>query len=108
MSAKSYHEKAAAPLVRKLKSVIRSILLQFFEKTRELQRALDRANSQIWELSNRLEKVEVENARLHGIEKNYGLLRRGLSDDRANEIISVMKAQEAVQKKPTIKRGYVR
>lgn len=35
MTAKNYHEKIAKPLVQKLKHVIRSILLQLFEKTRD-------------------------------------------------------------------------
>lgn len=79
---KTIMKKMAVPFVRKLKSVIRSILLQFFEKMRELQRALDRTNNQIWGLSNRLEKIEAGNARLHGLEEDYGRLRRGLGDDR--------------------------
>ena len=32
MAAKTYHHKHAAPVVEKLKSVIRSILLQYYEK----------------------------------------------------------------------------
>jgi len=108
MSAKSYHEKIAVPLVRRLKNVIRSILLQFFEKVRELKTALDQANNQIWNLSDRLEKVEAENGRLHVIEKDYRRLRRGLGDDRTNRIIDAMKAQEVIEKKPAIKRDYVR
>lgn len=108
MSAKSYHEKIAVPLVRKLKDVIRSILLQFFEKVSELKMALDRTDNQIWNLSDRLEKVETENGQLRVIEKDYRRLQRGLGEDKVNEIINAAKAQEVVKKKPAIKRDHVR
>lgn len=103
MSAKSYREKVAAPLIQRLKAVIRSILLQFFEKMRELKTALDRANNQIWGLSNQLEKIEAENLRLHGIEKDYRRLRRGLGNDRSDEIIRAAKALEITEKRPKTK-----
>jgi hypothetical protein len=108
MTAKSYHEKIAAPLVKKLKHVIRSILLQFFEKTRELTTALDRAQNQVWSLSDRLKKYEKENERLCKVEKDYGRLRRFLGSNRTNEIIEKVKAQESTKKKPEIKRDHVR
>lgn len=108
MTAKSYHEKIAKPLVQKLKHVIRSILLQFFEKTKELTTALDRANNQIWGLSGRLEIVTKENERLLNMEKDYGRLRRHLGCEKANTIINAMKKQELTDKKPKIKRDYVR
>lgn len=110
MSAKSYHEKVAIPLVRKLKDVIRSILLQFFEKTRELKTALDRANKQICSLSDRLEKAEAENKSLRGVEINYLRLRRKLGNDKTDAVISEMQALELVEKKKAkpISRDYIR
>lgn len=99
MTAKSYHEKIAAPLVQKLKHVIRSILLQFFEKTMELTTALNRAQSQVRSLSDRLEKYQVESKRLLGIEADYKRLRQGLGEDKAAEIIGKVKTQEAKEKK---------
>jgi len=94
MSAKTYHEKIAAPLIGKLKDAIRSVLLQFFEKTQELKSRLNRANNQIWDLSDRLKSLEPENERLRGIEKDYGRLRRHLGGERTDEIINAVKAQE--------------
>jgi len=104
MTAKSYHEKIAVPLVQKLKHVIRSILLQFFEKTRDLTMALDRAQSQVRSLSDRLVKYKADNERLLGIEVDYKRLRRGLGDEKAAEIISKVKVQEANEKKLKTKR----
>lgn len=102
MTTKSYHEKIAKPLVLKLKNAIRSILLQFFEKTRELTKALDRANNQIWSLSDRLKMYQEDNERLRSVEKDYKWLRRGLGDNKADEIINGIKAQEAIKKKTRI------
>lgn len=104
MSAKSYHEKIAVPLVRKLKDVIRSILLQFFERVSELKTALDRADNQIWSLSDRLEKVETENDRLHGVEKDYDWLRHGIGDNKSDEIIRSVKLQETIRRSPRSKQ----
>lgn len=98
MTAKSYREKVAAPLVQKLKIVIHSILSQFFEKTRELMMELDRANSQIQSLYKRLEISEAKGERLQGIEKDYNRLRRFLGGDRTDEIIGEVKVQEIADK----------
>lgn len=105
MSAKSYHEKDAVPLVQTLKKVIRSILLQFFEKTRELTTALNRANTQVWNLSSEIERYREDNEWLRRVEKDYGRLRRGLGDNKADEIIDAMKAQEAAKKELAKKRN---
>jgi len=95
MYAKTYHEKHAVPLVRKLKNVIRSILLKFIEKTNELRDALDRANNQVRSLTDKVKKLEPENERLRGVERDYGRLRRHLGGERADEIVKEVKAQEA-------------
>lgn len=108
MSAKTYHDKIAVPLVSKLKDAIRSILLQFFEKTRELKTALDRANGQAQRLSRQVEKLSADNERLHVLEKDYGRLRRGLGDHGAEQIISANKEKEIAEKKKVVKRDYVR
>ena len=100
MSAKSYHDKVAVPLVRKFKDVIRSILLQFFERTRDLKEMLDRANRQIWNLTEHVNKLEPENERLRGAERDYGRLRRHLGSERTDEMISEIKAQEIEARKP--------
>lgn len=98
MSAKSYREKVAEPLVQKLKNVIRSILSQFFDKTRELMMELDRANSQIRSLYKRLEISEAKSEHLQGIEKDYNRLRQFLGGDRTDELISEVKVQEIADK----------
>lgn len=111
MSAKAYHEKVAVPLVNKLKDVIRSILLQFFDKTRNLQTALNRALGQVEGLSKRLERAETELVPLRKVEKDYHRLRRGLGEDEADRTINNVKAleiEQLQQKKRKVNRDYVR
>jgi len=107
MTAKSYREKVAESLVQKLKEVIRSILSQFFEKTKALITELDRANSQIRSLYERLEISEVKGERLKGIEKDYNRLRRFLGGDRTDEIISEVKVKEIADKEKREKKSEV-
>ena len=98
MYAKTYHDKHAAPLVKRLKNVIRSILLQFIEKTQELRSMLDRANNQIRDLTSRVNRLEPENERLRGVERDYGRLQQHLGGERTEEIINTVKAQEIAEK----------
>lgn len=110
ISAKTYYKKIATPLVSKLKDVIRSILLQFFEKTRELKTALARANGEIDSLSKRLNRNEAELVPLREVNKDYHRLRKGVGEDKANQIIEDAKAKEVAEQHPkrTVKRDYVR
>jgi hypothetical protein len=94
MYAKTYHDKHAAPLVKQLKNAIRSILVQFIEKTQELRAMLDRANNRLRDLTSRVNKLEPENERLRGVTRDYSRLRRYLGDERTNEIINAVQAQE--------------
>jgi Fe2+ transport system protein B len=98
MYAKAYHDKHAAPLVRRLKNAIRSILLQFIEKTQELRTMLDRANNQIRDLTGRVNKLEPENERLRDVEQDYARIRRHFGSERTDEIINMIKEQEVAEK----------
>jgi len=115
MYAKTYHDKFALPLVRKLKNAIRSILLQFIEKTQELKAALDRANNQIRDLTGRINKLEPENERLRGISRDYDRLKRVLGVERVNDLVSAAKEQESIarerdiaSRKSRLNRDYAR
>jgi len=98
MYAKTYHDKFAVPLVRRLKDAIRSILLQFIEKTQELRAMLDRANNQIRDLTSRVNKLEPENERLRGVERDYYRIRRHLGNERTDEIVNAAKVQEITER----------
>ena len=99
MYAKTYHDKHAMPLVRRLKNVIRSILLQFIEKTNELKSMLERANNQIRDLTGRVNRLEPENERLRDVEKDYNRIRRYLGHGHVDKMIDEIKAQEIAERK---------
>jgi len=113
MSSKTYHETVAAPLVRRLKDVIRNLLLQLSEKTRDFSARLNRANNQIWSLSDRINKLEPENNRLRGVERDYNRVRVVLGGERVDKLVASVKEQESIvfdvsDKKRPIKRDYAR
>jgi len=94
MYAKTYRDKFAVPLVKKLKDVIRSILVHYFEKTNDMKKVIERTRNQMWSLTERINKLEPENERLRGIEHDYSRIRRALGSERVNELVSIAKAQE--------------
>ena len=98
MSAKTYHERFAVPLVRELKDVIRSILLQYFEKTQALGARIARANDQIRDLCSKVEKLEPENEQLRSDKQDYERLRRCLGGERADKMIAEVKTQEIAER----------
>jgi len=98
MSAKTYHETVAFPLVRRLKDVIRSLLLQLSEKTRDFSTRLNRANNQIWNLTDRLNKLEPDIARLCGVERDYNHVRGVLGSERVDNLITTALNQETAVK----------
>jgi len=108
MSAKTYHETIALPLVRKLKDVIRSVLLQFSEKTRDLKAAFDRANSQIRYLTKRAETLEPENNQLRGVERDYRRLQSIIGRERLDELVTTANEWEIAARKPQKNHDYVR
>jgi len=104
MYAKTYHDKFAVPLVHRLKDVIRSILLQFIEKTQELRTMLDRANSQIRDLTEKVNRLGPENERLRGVERDYNRINRYLGYGHVEKMIDEIKAQEIAERKPRIRQ----
>jgi hypothetical protein len=99
MTAKTYHHRHAVPIVEKLKNAIRSILLQYYEKTRKLQYYLDQANSKTKSLTDKIKKLEPENERLRVVERDYKSVERVLGKERVEEIISAVKEKEREQDK---------
>lgn len=106
MSAKAYYERIAAPLVATLKDVIRGILLEFFEKTKELKAALERASSQVQALTQRLSSYEAELIMLRETKKDYQRLRGFLGENVADKAIEKAKIreQESYLKKESVEQ----
>jgi len=114
MYAKTYRDKFALPLVKKLKDVIRSILVRYFERTNEMKSVIERTRTQVWSLTERINKLEPENERLCEVERDYSRIQRVLGSERVKELVSTAIAQENTTKelelaaKKKRSRGYER
>ena len=58
---------------------------------------LDRANSQIRELTRRVSRLEPENERLRGVERDYNRISRYLGHGHVEKMIDEIKAQEIAE-----------
>jgi len=59
-----------------------------------MKEVIERTRNQMWSLTERINKLELENERLRGIERDYSRVRRVLGSERINELASTAKAQE--------------
>lgn len=109
MSAKSYKTKFAMPLVKKLKSLIKSTLVRYFAAVDDYQR-LNQTNGRLYKenehLSNSNEKLSAENTRLKAENKDYALLRKMFGNEQINSLLEQAKAMQQVKKRSARSRGY--
>ena len=100
MSAKTYRNKVAEPLMQKLKSLMKTILAKGFETWDKYYR-LDIANRELWRENERLMKVNAkladENGHLRAENKDYKFLRKVLGRKQMDNLL--MQAQEIQQSK---------
>ena len=95
MSAKSYKNKVAEPLVRKLKSLVKTALIRCFEAYDSYYR-LNIANSNLHRENERLarnnEKLAGENENLRAENKNYKLLKKAFGSKQMDSFLEQVKA----------------
>lgn len=95
MSAKSYKSKFAAPLIKKLKSLIKTIMVRYFAAIDDYQR-LNQTNGRLYKdnehLSSSNEKLSAENTRLKAENKDYALLRKVFGNKQINSLLEQAKA----------------
>ena len=100
MSAKTYRNKVAEPLMQKLKSLMKTILAKGFETWEKYYR-LDIANRDLWCENERLMKVNAkladENGHLRAENKDYKFLRKVLGRKQMDNLL--IQAQEIQQSK---------
>lgn len=104
MSAKSYKTKFASPLIKKLKSLIKSIMVRYFAAVDDYHR-LNQTNSRLYKenerLSNSNEKLSTENTRLKAENKDYALLRKVFGSEQINRLLEQAKVmQQSKQHSP--------
>lgn len=99
-SAKSYREKKAKPLVKKIVHVMRSVYSAYLDisnKFTKLQAAYNRERSGNERLTNRLEEVLEENRELRIVAADFGRVKAVVGSEQVNAAISQAKQQEQIE-----------
>ena len=100
MSAKSYKAKFAEPLVKRLKKLIKSLLVQYF-KVQDNYYRLNKTNGELYRdnegLSRSNDRLKEENAALREQNKDYALLRKVFGSRQIDDLVA--QAREAQQAK---------
>ena len=99
-SAKSYREKKAKPLVKKIVQVMRSVYSAYLDisnKFAKLQAAYNRERSGNERLTNRLEEVLAENRELRIVAADFGRIKAVVGSEQVNAVINRAKQQERIE-----------
>lgn len=99
-SAKSYREKKAKPLVKKIVQVMRSVYSAYLDisnKFTKLQAAYSRERSGNERLTNRLEEILEENRELRMVAADFGRIRAVIGSEQVNAVIDRAKQQEQIE-----------
>ena len=99
-SAKSYREKKAKPLVKKIVQVMRSVYSAYLDisnKFAKLQAAYNRERSGNEHLTNRLEEVLAENRELRIVAADFGRIKAVVGSEQVNAVINRAKQQERIE-----------
>ena len=99
-SAKSYREKKAKPLVKKIVQVMRSVYSAYLDisnKFTKLQAAYNRERSGNERLTNRLEEVLAENRELRIVAVDFGRIKAVVGAEQVNVVINRARQQERIE-----------
>ena len=112
-SAKSYREKKAKPLVKKIVQVMRSVYSAYLDisnKFTKLQAAYNKERSGNERLTNRLEEVLEENRELRMVAADFGRIKAVIGSEQVNAVIDRAKQQEQIEaeQKRTARRKHNR
>lgn len=109
MSAKNYKTKFAEPIIKRLKSLVKSILVKYFAAIDGYER-LNQTNGRLYKenerLSNSNVKLSEENVRLKAENKDYALLRKVFGNEQINNLLEQAKiAQQSKQRDIRFRRN---
>lgn len=99
-SAKSYREKKAKPLIKKIVQVMRSVYSAYLDisnKFVKLQAAYNKERSGNERLTNRLEEVLEENRELRTVAADFGRIKAVVGAEQINAVINRAKQQEWIE-----------
>lgn len=100
-TGKSYREKKAKPLIKKIVTVLRSVYRAYLDlsgKFSEMQKSYDRALSKVTSLTARVEELWSENKVLRDKLGDFNRVERALGRDTVEMIVQREKSLEEVQR----------
>jgi hypothetical protein len=100
-TGKSYREKKAKPLIKKIVTVLRSVYRAYLDLSRrfsDMQRSYERAWSKVNSLTARVEELWNENRALRERLGDFGRVERALGRDTVETIVQKEKRLEEVQR----------
>ena len=112
-SGKSYREKKAKPLIRKIITVLRAVYREYLSvsnRFEKLQDAYNREQDRNERLKNRLEEFLGENRELRTIATDFGRVRTVMGAEQVNAVIDRAKQQEQIEaeQKRAVRRKHSR
>ena len=103
-TGKSYQEKKAKPLIKKIVTVLRSVYWAYLDLSRkfsDMQRSHERAWSKVNSLTDRVEEFWNENRAVRERRRDFGRVERALGRDTVETIVQKEKSLEEVQRMQT-------
>ena len=100
-TGKSYREKKAKPLIKKIVTVLRSVYRAYLDLSRrfsDMQRSYERAWSKVNSLTARVEELWNENRALRERLEDFGRVERALGRDTVETIVQKEKRLEEGQR----------
>ena len=102
MSAKNYKTKFVEPMMKKLKSLVKTVLVKYFKAYDDYNR-LNQYNGSLYKENERLQgsnkKLSSENTQLKEENKDYKLLRKVFGNEQIDSLL-----EQAIQSKQRDKR----
>ena len=98
---KSYRERKAKPLIKKIVAVLRSVYRDYLDLSRrfsDMQKSYERAWSKVNSLTARVEELWNENRNLRERLVDFGRVERALGRDTVETIVQKEKRLEEVQR----------
>ena len=106
-TGKSYREKKAKPLIKKIVTVLRSVYRAYLDLSRrfsDMQKSYERAWSQVNSLTARVEELWNENRKLRKSLEDYNWIEQALGFDTVENIIKREKRLKQAEKEQNRKQ----
>ena len=108
MSAKNYKTKFVEPLIKRLKSLVKTVLVKYFKAYDDYNR-LNHYNGSLYKENERLqgsnEKLSSENAQLREENKDYKLLRKVFGNKQIDSLLE--QAKQSKQRETCFRKNNI-